>query len=309
MIIKINKLLSVFVSLSFLVIHCFAQGVEISEIKVESKVDKEKITVGDEITYTIAVSNIEDGEIQFPTALTSLGNFEIKDVMVEGNRAVYIMTVFKVGEDTIPPLTLKYTRDNSEYDIETEAIPIVVNSVLTPDIKDIRDIKPPLDIPLNKLPLILVLIGALIVGTALYFFIKKFKRQKTVVLEKEIRPAHEVAYERLRLMELDIRRIKEYYIELSDIIRRYIEARFGISAPTETTYELIDELKKRRVEYSNVNHMREFFEECDIVKFAKYVPSTFEIEEDTNSARLIVDKTRTKEEEIVEGDESVIRNV
>ena len=42
--------------------------------------------------------------------------------------------------------------------------------------------------------------------------------------------------------------------------------------------------------------MRDFFRGCDLVKFAKYVPDIDAVERDTNSARLIIDETREKEE-------------
>ncbi len=288
------KIISLYMSMFVCCSLSFAEVGDIPDIEIRVSIDRDTITIGDEITYSVEVENIKGGEIKFPTTVTSLGGFEVKDIQVEKKGAIYTLTNFNVGVDTIPPLKLKYIYEGEEYDLETEGLPVNVRSLLTSDIKDIKDIKPPIDIPLNKLPYILSVIGALIIGGALYYLFRKFKWQKTVVIEKEIRPAHEIAYERLDALRLDLRRIKEYYIELSDIIRRYIEARFGISAPTETTYELVTELKKRKMDYSNVTNLREFFYECDLVKFAKYLPAREDIEKDTIKARSIVDRTSEK---------------
>lgn len=275
---------------------CFAGAADISPIQVKTTVDKTTITVGDDIVYRIECEDLKGGELEFPRNLKSLGNFEIKGVKVEEKRAVYTLTSFRVGEDTIPSLTLKYKSEGNEFDIKTGAIPITVKSVLTSDIKDIRDIKEPLDIPLNKLPYILGLVGAALIGSGLYLFLKKRRRGGIRAVEVDVRPAHEIAYERLRALKLEEGRIKEYYIELSDIIRRYIEASYCINAPTETTYELLTALKKKKIGYSNVSHIRDFLLGCDLVKFAKYEPSIDEIERDTDSAKGIVDENGEERE-------------
>ena len=292
-----RRIISLLVLCVFILL-CFAESENTPPIEVKTTIDRQEITVGDNIIYRIECEDLQKGDIEFPLNLKSLGNFEIKDVEVDEKQAIYTLTNFNVGEDTIPPLTLKYKIDGEEYEIETGKISVTIESVLTPDIKDIRDIKPPLDIPLNKLPFILGFISAVLIGGGVYFLLKKIKKGRIHIIEKEIRPAHEIAYERLKLLKLDERRVKEYYIELSDTIRRYIEARFGISAPTETTYELLAALKKKKIKYLNFNHMRDFFWGCDLVKFAKYVPDIDAVKRDSNSARLIIDETKEREEEM-----------
>ena len=66
--------------------------------------------------------------------------------------------------------------------------------------------------------------------------------------------------------------IKEYYIKLSDIIRCYIERKYGILAIDRTTYELYQEMRIKKIERLHIDTIRDFLEDCDLVKFAKYIP-------------------------------------
>ena len=82
--------------------------------------------------------------------------------------------------------------------------------------------------------------------------------------------------------------IKEYYIRLSDIIRKYIEERFGISALDRTTWELYQEMREKKVQRQSADKIRDFLEDCDMVKFAKYIPSQKETEDARNQAAEII---------------------
>ena len=141
----------------------------------------------------------------------------------------------------------------------------------------IRDIKNPVEIIdvakksiwfWPKIFLILIILIALII-----YFIKKRRKQKEAPIQKL--PAHEIAYDALeklynkKLVEAGL--IKEYYFEISNILRHYIEDRFALRAPERTTEEFLHELN-----YSNsltTEHqelLKKFLEECDMVKFANF---------------------------------------
>jgi len=163
---------------------------------------------------------------------------------------------------------------------------------------DIRDIKPPLSYGFNYWAVLLFLI-ILIVITALGWYLvtrlKKSKQQPIV-----IRPPHEVALKRLsELKRKDFIKkglIKEFYIELSDIVRRYIEARFSFRAPEMTTEEFLSSLKYSSILSQNEKELLgEFLVRCDLVKFAKYSPSLSEIELSLNSAEDFIIKTKKED--------------
>ena len=162
---------------------------------------------------------------------------------------------------------------------------------------DIRPLKDVLDIsgkfPIG--PLFILILAALAIAAFIYFTKKKRTEEKPAAPPK---PAEEIAREALNaLKEMGLIKkglIKEYYIGLSDIIRTYIENRYGIFAMDRTTWELFQEMKSRRIERQHADKINNFLEDCDMVKFAKYAPGEKEIEEMYQKAEEIIDITTPK---------------
>lgn len=106
----------------------------------------------------------------------------------------------------------------------------------------------------------------------------------------------EIAYERLR--QLDAKKWPEsgrsgpYYVELSGILRQYIEDRFHLHAPERTTPEFLAEAADSRV--LSEEHQRllaHFLRHCDRVKFARYEPTVGEMERSFTEVLTFVDET------------------
>ena len=162
----------------------------------------------------------------------------------------------------------------------------------------LRDIKGPLSLN-NHINIILWLV-ILIFLAMLVFLFKFLTRRKKIPIMMPQKPAHEIAYEQLeKLKAKDLIRqgkIKEYYSEVSDIIRHYLENRFLLKAPEMTTEEFLFYVR----DYSQLisahkTLLKEFLLACDLVKFAKYVPSTGEMDTIFLSARKVVDETKEEE--------------
>lgn len=172
-------------------------------------------------------------------------------------------------------------------------------------VEGLRDIKGPVYFPVNPLPLIVIL--CLIVVTGAFFLIRhilKRMKEKKEEAAVEIRPPHEIAYEALETLEAkglpSQGRIKEFYYELSLIIRHYIESRFDIKAPEMTTEEFLFALRgSGALSGTHKNLLKEFLDLCDMVKFAKYGPTQKETDDSFNAAKRFVDETRPAEEEAV----------
>jgi len=105
------------------------------------------------------------------------------------------------------------------------------------------------------------------------------KQGKSLLPEKKepVRPAHETAFtllEDLKKRDLVSKGlIKEYHIELSDILRRYIAGRYFIPAPEMTTRQLIGSLAPACTVDSQMQRVEDVLSQCDMVKFAKHVPA------------------------------------
>ena len=93
--------------------------------------------------------------------------------------------------------------------------------------------------------------------------------------------------------------IKEFYEKLSFCLRQYIENRFQLRAPEQTTEEFLEELKKSDVlktEYKQ--ELKRFLEHCDLVKFAKYRPDNDQINQSLTMAEKFVDNTKSEESRV-----------
>ena len=270
---------------------------------VRATADRASILIGDNINYTVHVKAKKGVEVKFPDFKDNLiGSFEIRDLDSQvktgffGNRAftnIYSITSYSTGAGVIPPIEIKYKPKNARdwSTARTNDIKIVVGSLL-PKGKaagDIKDIKGPIYFwEINwALILILVILGAL---TALLFSLyKKWKNGSQFKLP------HETALEELEAAKVDLARsgdIKKYFIGVSDTIRNYIERAFELNAPEMTTEEFLNNLKdSKELSIDNKRLLREFLSSCDLVKFAKYLPGTEEIEAVYISAKNFIEET------------------
>jgi hypothetical protein len=206
------------------------------------------------------------------------------------------------GDYTIPAASIKYYSKEAEQwqEVKTEEIKIRIKSLLQrdPDASDIRDIIGPKNFS-SKIGLYIALIlGTLAITTGIVAFI--FMRRKKKKEEVSFRPeAHEIAYEALSALNkkgyLHSGLIKQYYIELSDIVRRYLENRFAIRAPEMTTEEFLHTVKNNKtLSYEHTNILKDFLSHCDLVKFAKYHPLEDELSKSFELAKRLVDETKEK---------------
>ena len=160
-----------------------------------------------------------------------------------------------------------------------------MESLLTSEDNEIKDIKPPLLIPVNYVQIILIggsiliLIGIIIF---LFYYYKKMKQGKPLFKKEVIRPAHEIAFEELEKLlgksYLEEKKYKQFFSELSDIFKHYLENRFFITAMEETTTELLASLQEIDYQDGTFEKVKEILDLSDLVKFAKYEPQAEEIE-------------------------------
>ena len=281
------------------------------QISLSSSIDKSRMTIGDLINYTVEVTHDKAVRVEMPGLGANLGGFDIRDYKekdkIKKNGMIissveYTISTFFTGEFDIPPLSVTYylPGDSIGKSLATEKIKIVVESMKPSESGDIRDIKPPVEIPGNWKRFIhwIVLGGAVLFVSVLGFILYRKKKGRGIlsVLKKPPRPAHELAYEgldRLKQSDLLIKgRIKQYYIEISWIIRLYIEGRYFLVAMELTTSEVLEGLISAGGSQDELHLFQTFLNRCDMVKFAKVIPSAEENEDILNQAYTIVDQTK-----------------
>ena len=161
---------------------------------------------------------------------------------------------------------------------------------------DIRDIKPPVDIPSGWEWLWWVLAALATIAVAVLIWRWWQKRRSQIPVEPPV-PAHVRAKEMLEKALALIAHPKPFCILVSDTIRGYLEARFDFRAPERTTEEFLHELRGTNLlSAEQKEKLGEFLECCDLVKFAKYEPVENELRDLHGSALRLVEETEPKPE-------------
>jgi hypothetical protein len=160
---------------------------------------------------------------------------------------------------------------------------------------DLRDIKPPIDIP-SGLEWLWPLLAALAVIAILFVAWKLWVKSRLRARVVPLVPAHIRAKEALqKALEL-IGQPKEFCILVSDTVRHYLEERFAFHAPERTTEEFLRELSETDLLTAEQKEsLGRFLENCDLVKFAKYEPGENELRELHSSAVRLVEETEPRE--------------
>lgn len=284
-------------------------------LSVSASVDRPRMTVGDPVVYTIIALSPPGASVAWPGRDTPLGAFEVRSFAhrgpVAGSNGMqadtlrYVVTTYDVGPQTIPAMSISYTlRDGTRRTAATKPVTITVASVITGEPTDIRDLKAPAEIPGRSRWYVwvglAVLLLALIIGGVYLYRRRKSRPETPVVPPAPPRLPSEVAYEELdRLASLRLieqGQIKEHYTAASEIIRRYLAARYGIAVMEITTTELLDRLGAVPVEPDHLRAIGAYLHECDLVKFAKYVPDRDTMDRSVDTARAIVDLTKERPE-------------
>ena len=82
-------------------------------------------------------------------------------------------------------------------------------------------------------------------------------------------------------------RYKDFYVELTMVVRRYVQRKYGIKAPHLTTEEFFEEIGARGMKSED---LRRFLESADLVKFAGVGSSSSVAEEAVRTARAYIER-------------------
>ena len=286
--------------------------------RIFTELDTALVSVGDRMAFTVRVEHDPDAIVVWPDSL-DLGSVEVlgtEDLRPdeEGGRTItgarFILAAFELGDLEIPSFETRVEApDGSSTTLSTDTYMITVQSVGLDEGGDIRAIRGPLGIPLSViyvLPWVLLL--ALLGGLGYWLWIKRGPVEAGTRRSVAIpRFPHEDAYEALAHLEasdlLERGKIKEYHIVASEIIRTYVEGRFGVYALEMTTGEVVEGLRGSDVPEDDVEAFDVFASRCDLVKFARLRPASDACRDILEAARAFVGQTQPRAD-VLEGPNS-----
>jgi hypothetical protein len=289
---------------------------ELGPVSATVRVLPESPSLGDAITLILEVAAESGVTVDMPSFGEALGRFQIVQYVpredIRGNTWIatqtYTLQAPMSGKQRIPPLRIEFvderpgqTGAGGAQEILTDEIPLHVASVL-PEGTVAAQLGAPREALsvhgrslLGNIWLWLALALALAVGAALGV---RAWREKARVRRRV--SAYDVAM--TRLARLEGRGLPEpehadaWYVELSSIIRRYLEDRYSLRAPELTTEEFLH--VARGSGYLSHEHrtlLSEFLIGCDRVKFARYEPRDEESRQALEAARSFLDDTRVQQ--------------
>ena len=272
-------------------------------------VDKKTITIGEILTYTLEIDLNKDSHIDFTKTGLDMGGFVLKDIEDEKEEKIgkfkirkrrhYRLTTYTVGSYIIPEQMIQVTLpDKTVKSLQTQAIFIDVKSTLdeSENSEDIKDIKGPVAMPftLNIYDIMGSLIVLIISGLIAYHILKRRRVKQAPII---IKSADEIALIELdRIETLDLiknNKMKAYYYLVSNCLRVYLENRYQIKAPEQTTEEFIDDVTHSDIlDRESITLLNAYLTHCDLVKYAKLSPPISESQKIMTTTRKFIDKTR-----------------
>lgn len=283
----------------------------VSAQNIRSAIDSTELLIGDQFHLDLWADIPAGSSVAWPQFRDTItGTIEVVEATVpdtvrkeNGDYTVHqrlTLTSFDTGFMVIPPIAFVFDNDSTML---RESDPFLVSySEFEVDMEqDIMDIKGPMEVPFNWRKILLwILLFHIVVGGVLLLirWLRNREKKVSVAAARMVpsRPAHEVALEKLEKLRLkklwQADRTKEYYIELSDIVREYIEFRFGIMALELTTDETVTALLRQQVDAQQVDALRKMLQLADLAKFAKYRPMSDENEKSMDVAKGFVEATK-----------------
>ena len=294
---------------------------------LNAKLDTFAMRIGEQTRARLELSidsgyNVVLPELEKEKLIEGIEVLESKEYSqnVDGGRKNYIqeylITSFDSTRYEIPPFEVVVDKDT--FASNRLILDVYSVEIDTANINNIAGPAEVVDVQLTweevrdaiYLAIILILVAVALVMTTISLI--KNKPIIRIVKVKPKLPSHVIAINRID----EIRNNeslsaegneKEYYTQLTDVLREYMHDRFGIDAQEMTTSEIIDELLKIK-DKESIKELKEILEVADLVKFAKMKPDERENRLNMTNAIEFVNETKNAEEQIVQPTEVKIVN-
>lgn len=279
-------------------------------ITIQTEVDRSEVYIGDLINYTVTIEYDSTYELVPPPLGANLGAFDVKDYhpdlmarLKDGriqSKTVFVLSTFTTGDYVIPPIPVVFNLpDGSRKALLSEGVPIKVLSMLenAGDSVDIRPLKAQYEFKRDWVQYLKwigpgFLLFVLAVALIWLKLIKRKEKEEPV----DLRPAWEIAFEKLALLKQKVYltegKFKEFYIELTEILRSYLEKMYRVNVLDMTTQELLAAFEKLELPEGMFDRVKDFFMHADLVKFAKYMPEKEKAEADFDEVHAMVEEIR-----------------
>jgi hypothetical protein len=293
------------------------------QVNVRAVIDSTQILIGDQLNLKLEIEKPKDLDIQFPQIPDTFSSHievvkrsKIDTIKLENKDRIkltqnLLITSFDSGMHQIPPFYFRLKNGKMLDSAATAALAFKVFTMKIDTAKGPVDIKVPYTAPVSLKEIIPYILGIILIAAIVFFIFYYIKwKKKNVPLfakpEKPAEPAHIIALrelDRIKTQKLwQQEKLKQYYSEVADTVRIYIERRFDVPAMEFTSAETIGTFRQNKnlVDGSSLDQLQHILSLADLVKFAKYTP----LPDDNNltlmNAYFFVNQTKKEEVKSVE---------
>ena len=267
---------------------------------IKAELDTTKVFIGDPINWRIVVKPSKNERVEFPElniendVIDIISSKQIQDQNSGAQIGLeFEISAWDTGQFQTPSYSIKIFNDSKtgSYNLEVEPIYFSVLSILDNlNISEFQDIKSPVPVePLFPLKTFLQVTALIIIFVLILLILKKRDKPKIVKANYGyMEDPKERAMKRLRNLDSSVL-TKEYYFQLSHIIREFLEYKFFIRTLEMTTDEIISSREIFPINDDVFLDLVQFLSEADEVKYARVVPDTAKIRIHKNTIETFID--------------------
>ena len=263
------------------------------QLKATARLDSTNILLGDQIKLFLEIDYPKNAIVEFPQIPDSLSSFievlgkskidtvDLDDRALQKQIRSYTITSFDSGSYLIEPQWFKININGKIDSVPTNGVRLNVFTMVIDTTRGLTDIKMPYAAPITLKEVTPYILGIILIAAIIFLVLYSIKRKKKnkpffslPVKPKE--PPHIIALRELdRIKNEKIwqkEKTKQYYSEVTDVLRNYIEERFEIRAMEQTTDEILDSFRYRKnlLGEKSFTNLSQILSLADLVKFAKY---------------------------------------
>lgn len=278
-------------NIALLLMLCIGTSMVHAQTTINTQYDAKQIMVGDQLRMFITVDKDKNDQLQWATIPDTFNSLEIvergKIDTIKGTddniiryKQKLLITGFDSGAFTVPSFQFAVKPANSDTRVlSSDSLALLVQTVAVDTTQPFKEIKNIREAEYTWLDYKEYIIGGgagLLVIALIIAYILLRKKKGPIIPKKPKETPYEKA---LRLLsELDAQqlwqndKVKEYYVELTDILRNYIEEQYNMAALELTSDELLASMRQERVLKVNRKLIKPVLQTADLAKFAKAKP-------------------------------------
>ena len=305
-----------FFILLFAIVAAISTSSLLAQVTVEARIDSLQMLVGEQTGITLDVSCDAKANVEMPVLqrgqqlapgvelveMTAADTTKLDDGRRMQVSRKYIVTAWDSSFYYIPPMKVRV--NGKDYATKNLALKVYTLDVDTVHVDQFFGPKDVMNAPFSWddwKPVIWCFILFLLLCGCIGYLVHALRTGKPlirIIRRKRKEPAHKVALNEIERIKTERtwaqEDSKEYYTQLTDTLRTYIQERYGFSAMEMTSGEIIERLTQENDEEA-LAELRELFQTADLVKFAKW--TTLINEDDANLMTALEYINQTKQEE------------